>query len=606
MVGRVRPIVPGLLHRPTTAAAACIVLLATACGGPQASATLTEPSGGVLRVAMVTGGGEAHDGSPFYDPGTFAISPLARCLLRTLLAYNGRPTAEGGAVLRPDLASELPVISADGRSWTFHLRRGLTYAPPLADRVIEARDFVTALEHTVRGGDVPFFEDIVGVPEFRDGSVDTIAGIEAPDATTLVIRLVKPAGDLGNRLAMASMAPLPAEALAGREDADYAGFLVSSGPYMYEGSESLALANPAAAPIWERFDPGHAVLVRNPSWNRATDGLRPAHPDRIEVVMAADPKMAVGLVDSGEVDLIGEPTPAAEAQRYLSDADLRDRVFLQAAARVQFMSLNLAQPPFDDLAVRRAVNLAIDRAAAADAFSKERKALVRVAHHAIPDLLENNLLLRYNPYPSSGDRGDLGAAREAMRGSRYDGDGDGRCDAPACRAVTVSGPSVVISTITPDLAEIGIQLVPTDLDPLDPRSHTAATLIGWGADYLSAGNFAGLFRASGFGLGTSQGAPLIAASLTGATPEQLKAWGYTVAEVPQLDSKLDSCEGAVGSAMFTCWAELDQLISERVVPWVPVAFVTSAWAFSDRVAEFSPDQDSIGPALDQIKLRADQ
>jgi ABC-type transport system substrate-binding protein len=588
-----------------TVTAACIVLLAAACGGPQPSATPAEPSGGILRVATVAGGGEAHEGSPFYDPGAFGFSPLARCLLRTLLAYNGRPTAEGGAVLRPDLASQLPVISPDGRSWTFHLQRGLTYAPPLADRAIEARDFVTALEHTVRRGDVPFFEDIVGVPEFRKGSVDTIAGIEAPDTTTLVIRLVKPAGDLGNRLALPSMAPLPAEALEGRDDAAYAGFLVSSGPYMYEESETLDLADPAAAPAWDRFGPGRAVLVRNPSWHRVTDGLRPAHPDRIEVVMVDDPETAAGLVDSGEADLMGEPSPAAEAERYLANANLRDRVFLQSAARVQYLSLNLAQPPFDDVAVRRAVNLAIDRAAAADAFSKERKALLRVAHHAIPDLLENNLLLGYNPYPSTSDAGDLGAARDAMRESRYDADHDGQCDASACRAVTVSGPSVVISTITPDLAEIGIQLVPTDLDPLDPRSHTAATLIGWGADYLSAGNFAGLFRASGFGLGDPQGTPLIAPSLTGATQEQLEAWGYTVAEVPQLDSKLDSCEGAVGSAMFTCWAELDQLISERVVPWVPVAFVTSAWAFSDRVAEFSPDQDSIGPALDQIKLRAD-
>ena len=74
-------------------------------------------------------------------------------------------------------------------------------------------------------------------------------------------------------------------------------------------------------------------------------------------------------------------------------------------------------------------------------------------------------------------------------------------------------------------------------------------------------------------------------------------------EVPSLDGKLDSCKRAVASAAFLCWAELDQLITERVVAWVPLAFVDHHWIWSERVIEFSPDGESISPALDQIRLR---
>ncbi len=60
------------------------------------------------------------------------------CLLRTLMSYNGQPTSEGGAELRPDLADGLPEVSPDGLTWTFRLKPGIRYAPPFADREIVA------------------------------------------------------------------------------------------------------------------------------------------------------------------------------------------------------------------------------------------------------------------------------------------------------------------------------------------------------------------------------------------------------------------------------------------------------------------------------------
>jgi ABC-type transport system substrate-binding protein len=580
-------------------------LLLVACNGSTSpSPSGDPPSGGTLRVAVVQNGAEALRGSPYYDPAVFAVSPLTRCcLLRTLLSYNGRPTEEGGAELRPDLADGLPRVSADGLTWTFQLRAGLRYAPPLATRAIEARDFITAVEHAVRFGESPFFNDIVGLSEFRDGSVDTIAGMEAPDANTLVIRLMAPAGDFGNRVALASMAPLPAEALEGRDDARYAGFLVASGPYMYEGADALDLANAEETPIWTKGQPGRATLIRNPSWSRDSDPLRGAYVDRIEAIMVADPDDGIALIESGEADLLAEPAPTSVAERYLANDELRGRLFAQAGMRVQYMSMNLAVPPFDDVHVRRAANLVIDRAAAAAAVGEEREAGTRVAHHAFPDALENALLRTYDPYPSNGDHGDIEGAREEMRQSAYDADGDGRCDARACSGVPAASIGEGVgSLVFADLAEIGIELVPSDADPFLPDSRVAAVIgIGWGADYPSGANFSVLLDSDGV---SAEG--LLNLSMVGASPEQLSSWGYDVTSVPSLDEKIDACLSAVGSAAFMCWAELDQLVMERVVAWVPLAFVDHRWVYSERVAEFSPDPDSIGPALDQIRLHPDE
>ena len=66
------------------------------------------------------------------------------------MAYNGRSTRDGGAILRPDLAADYPSISSDGLTWTFKIKQGLHYAPPMADKSIVAGDFVRSMERALR------------------------------------------------------------------------------------------------------------------------------------------------------------------------------------------------------------------------------------------------------------------------------------------------------------------------------------------------------------------------------------------------------------------------------------------------------------------------
>jgi peptide/nickel transport system substrate-binding protein len=575
-----------------------IILLAAGCTSavaPSPSHTDESAFGGTLRVGLWYWDDPDVLEPALLDPQLFFWHPFARCcLLRTLLAYEGRPTQDGGAELRPDLAADMPEVSADGLTWTFRLREGLRYAPPYEERPIVARDVITALERTVRVGESPYHDVIEGVQAFRDGDAGTIAGAQAPDDLTVIFRLTEPAGDFGNRVAMAYLAPIPEEALAEHGD-DYGGYLVASGPYMIEGAEAIDHGDPDAAPTYASQE---LVLVRNPSWSPDLDAIRPAYVDRIEVVPLPDRETSVlEALASGAIDVPLDPmTPAARNEAAANDS-LRSRLRDAPNPFLFYMPMNLAQPPFDDVAVRQAVNAAIDREALLDTFDPTRgSAFVPVAH-PFPEVAVSGLLRDYEPNGVIA-AGDPDRARDLMAESAYDVDGDGRCDGEAC-SITANRlfetSDDAIELVEAGLAELGIEVTWVEEPSMsDPTSHVGlGAIAGWVIDYPSANDFVPLL--------TGAGSPdFFNLSLIGARPEQLAEWGYAVTEVPSLDDKIDVCRTRGGSAAFACWAELDQLLTEQVVAWVPVATSLASYVYGEDVDRFELSGSEFMPALDRI------
>ena len=125
---------------------------------------------------------------------------------------------------------------------------------------------------------------------------------------------------------------------------------------------------------------------------------------------------------------------------------------------MRYISLNVAVPPFDDVHVRKAVNLAIDKQALRRTAHAGRGG--RIAGHIAPDALLNNLLLDYDPYETPGGRGDLEAAQGEMAKSRYDRNRDGVCDAPAC-----SGLLAPVRNDDPAIPRLG-KIVADNLRPI--------------------------------------------------------------------------------------------------------------------------------------------
>jgi peptide/nickel transport system substrate-binding protein len=576
-----------------------VVLLAAGC----TTAVMPSPSpddegvvGGTLRAGLWAFDDPDVLEPTLLDPQRFSWHPFARCcLLRTLLSYEGRSIEDGGAQLRPDLAEAMPEISPDGLTWAFRLRDGLRYAPPFEDRSILARDFITALERTVRVEESPYHDVIEGVQAFRDGEAGTISGVQAPDERTIVFHLTEPAGDFGNRVAMAYLAPIPEEALAEHGD-DYSGYLVASGPYMIEGAEAIDHDDPGAAPTYASED---LALVRNPSWSAELDPLRPAYVERIEVVFLADRSAeALDAIEDGEIDIMLDPMPSETRDEIVADPELRSRLREAPNPVLFFIALNLAQPPFDDLAVRRAVNAVIDREALLPTFDPSRGSSFAPASHAFPEVAVGGLLRDYVP-GGMAIGGDVDQAREHMAQSTYDADGDGTCGGDVCTVLANrfgETSDAALDIIEANLAELGIRLEWVD-EPFmaDPTGHIGlGAIFGWVADYPSANDFVTLM--------SDPGPEGFNPSLVGATPAQLEEWGYAVASVPSLEDKIALCRTRGGSAAFSCWAELDQLLSDQVVAWVPVASSFAGYVIGSRIDQFQISGSEAMPALDRISL----
>ena len=65
--------------------------------------------------------------------------------------------------------------------------------------------------------------------------------------------------------------------------------------------------------------------------------------------------------------------------------------------------MNLTQPPFDDIHVRRAMNWIIDRAALRQAWGGPT--IGQIANHIVPDSIFDNELAGFNPYKTPGEHG---------------------------------------------------------------------------------------------------------------------------------------------------------------------------------------------------------
>lgn len=565
------------------------------------------------------------------------MGPLPCCLLRTLYSYNGKPTEEGGAEPRPDLAVGPPEVSADGLTWRFTLRGGIRYAPPFDQVQITALDVVRALERFARLGSESsygsYFYGIQGFEDYESGTADSIVGLETPGDLTLVVRLEEVMGDLTYRFSLPATAPIPEGATEGHDE-DYSRYLVASGPYMPEGSELIDPSLPAdeqepatgfvpprVAEDGTAEEPGHLVLVRNPSWEPATDPLRAAYADRIELTLggASDEEIAA-RVDAAEVDLTyNADSPFEQVARYRDDPALRDQLYSFPNDAICSLTMNLAVPPFDDVHVRRAVSMAIDKAALVELLAEPphgpfgSNSFGEVATHMAPDSFEARLLRAFAPYPY-----DPAAARAEMQASAYDRDGDGRCDSPACRDVRAlvmdeGVHSEQARAIREDLFEIGIDLK-LDLVPwyeflgdedwggtyAGSISDPAARIpIGfaypWGYDLPDGAFwFTYLFDRQGLGDGNT--------SLLGALPGELRRWGYSVTSVPSVDARMGACLERRGVSRIQCWAEFDQYLSTEIVSRVPYMIVETAVVVSERVVAYSFDQSTGLPSLDRIAL----
>jgi peptide/nickel transport system substrate-binding protein len=386
--------------------AACLILglalLGSACAGPRQDADGKPVRGGTLRVLSF----EIIDGldtAAVYNPTSLAI---ARSYARTLYGYNlaGPPGQVTAPV--PDIASGPPQISADRRTYTFTLRPGVRYAPPV-NREVTATDFITAIQrfYDIDSAGQQYAKLIAGATAFGARKASRISGLAAPDARILKITLVRPAPDLLSILTLPLFAPVPGEYAASYAvGTNYDGHVVGSGPYTLDA-----------------YIPGQTVvLVRNPNWDPATDPLRRVWVDRIQVRLDVPLASIQRAIERDQADLsLSSHVPATQVTALRADPERSGRVSVNPTPCLFFLALGThrAAGAIADVQVRQAVNYAIDKVAYRDAVAGKFAATGDLASTILP---ANSLgHRRYDLYPTPGSRGDPAKARALLAEAGY-------------------------------------------------------------------------------------------------------------------------------------------------------------------------------------------
>ena len=339
-----------------TARLLCALVLLLPCALalllPEAAVAQDDHRGGTLRLLASSAAGTIDPQINY----TGQYWQLFTVVYDGLVAFRKVPGPEG-MVLVPDLADALPEPEDGGLTYRFHLRPGLRFdggRPVLAsDAAASFRRMFRVLGPTAG----PFYGAIAGSKAcLAEPATCALPGAVADDdAGTLTLHLDHPDRELLMKLTLPHASVLPAD--APDHDAGTVPIL-GTGPYRF------ASYTPATG----------LALERNPDFHQWSEDAQPeGYPDRIEYSFGLEDEAEVTQVENGQADWMFE-TPPLDRLGELGAA-YADRVHTDPALAFWFMPMNVHEKPFDDLRVRWAVNLAVDRAAAVKLFGGPRMAV---------------------------------------------------------------------------------------------------------------------------------------------------------------------------------------------------------------------------------------
>ncbi len=433
-----------------TALALAGVLTAAGCSSPAA-----QPGGasGAGTFVLATAG-EPDALNPVLNYGVDGGS----------LIFDGLVGRDARNQLVPALARELPTVSADGRTVTAKLRDGVSFhdgSPLTAQDVVFTYQAVLdpKVDSTLRS------------------DLDMLASVTAPDPSTVVFTLRYAYAPFLQRL---TLGVVPAKAFAG-QDVNRATFNrrpVGTGPYRVTS-----------------WTPGDRLVL---AANEAYWGGRPAN-SGVVVAFVPDDNVRAQRMRAGEFD-------AAElAPRLAAGFEKASgyRVHRVPTADYRGVMLPMGNPVTGDLAVRRALNAAVDRQA------------------MVTGVLGGAGEPAFGPVPPSSEfaepavtgrpTADLAAATAVLDAAGWKPGPDGvrvRDGRPA--AFTLMYPAAdslrkeLALAVTADAKKVGIRITPEGLtwDAITPRMKDAAVVMGYGTpydpDFVSFKLFSSAFAGQGF------------------------------------------------------------------------------------------------------------
>jgi peptide/nickel transport system substrate-binding protein len=491
--------------------------------------------GGTLRI------NQAASDFDFVDPQLAYRTDDWSMLSTTSMPLVGFPEKAGaaGSQLYPVAATAFPTVSGNGKTYTFHIRPGLKFSD---GSPVTAASYQRSWERILSpkmgsplGVNLDLQNVVVGGDAFLNGKAQRISGISAK-GNTLVFHLTKPNASFVSILGMQWFTAVKPNT-----------------PYDDKGLNVY----PAAGPYYiASRDPGRStVLKRNPNYK----GSRPANPDQIVFTPNVNVDQSLLQIKAGQADLdLVDVPPTATADLGKQYGVNKGRFFVGATSCVNYMAMNNARAPFDNVNARKAVEYAIDRPAQVrllGAYAGKRTSQLLVP--GIPGYRP------FNAYPLKG--ADIAKAKQVG--------GSAIASAPTLNVVHTTS---TYSTNRAQVAEFNLKQVgfktndvPTPATNYYQVIQTKGTTYnfvtngGWCADYFDPFDYLNVLF---------DGRKIQAANNN----------NYAYFNNASFDKGLDHASSLSGAARAAAYAKLDQDLMLKYAPVVPYLLPTNTYFVSSR------------------------
>ena len=367
---------------------------------------------------------------------------------------------DGNSKIVPSLAESWD-ISDDGLEYTFHLRQGVKFHNG-NDFTAEDVAYTFHRMLTVEGGvNTEFIDQIKGADELLAGETDTLEGVEVVDDYTIKVTLKEPFAGF-----LASISS-PGVSIYDSEATEAAGDQFGMDPAVTVGTGPFEFSS------WS-FN-NQLVLTRNEDYWKGASGL-----PGVVIKIIPDTETQSMMFESGELDILDLDYAADSVDRFTETYP--DQIVQGPRVGIVYFTMNFNKEPFQDVRVRKAVQMSIDRQAILDALYGGRGQVEQgIFPHGLIGFNPDQEEIKYDPE----------AAKTLLAEAGYaDGfDMEIAADSSASDTMTMA-----LEIVSDQLAEVGIRAEIKNYDEstwLETRKsgELGSFMSTWSADYNDPDNF---------------------------------------------------------------------------------------------------------------------
>ena len=367
---------------------------------------------------------------------------------------------DGNSKIVPSLAESWD-ISDDGLEYTFHLRQGVKFHNG-NDFTAEDVAYTFHRMLTVEGGvNTEFIDQIKGADELLAGETDTLEGVEVVDDYTIKVTLKEPFAGF-----LASISS-PGVSIYDSEATEVAGDQFGMDPAVTVGTGPFEFSS------WS-FN-NQLVLTRNEDYWKGASGL-----PGVVIKIIPDTETQSMMFESGELDILDLDYAADSVDRFTETYP--DQIVQGPRVGIVYFTMNFNKEPFQDVRVRKAVQMSIDRQAILDALYGGRGQVEQgIFPHGLIGFNPDQEEIKYDPEAAKALLAEAGYA---------DGfDMEIAADSSASDTMTMA-----LEIVSDQLAEVGIRAEIKNYDEstwLETRKsgELGSFMSTWSADYNDPDNF---------------------------------------------------------------------------------------------------------------------